>query len=143
MKLLWSLDDSCVMMPPMAPPKCLAVSLKPAARHTAVRHIAKHQQRCGRSIATHAYAHHASAVSILPTNVDTSATEFKENARQMREVIAKMKELHALVEKGGPEKAKQKHLARGKMLPRECVFGTTLHIDWRGAECSLAVLLLL
>lgn len=139
-KLLWSLDDSRVVMPSKASLKCFAVS---SARYIAVRGIAKRQQRCGRSIATHAHAHHASAVSILPTSVDTSATEFKENARQMREVMAKMNELHARVERGGPEKARQKHLARGKMLPREYVFGTTFHISWCRAECSLAVSLLL
>lgn len=116
-------------MPLKGPPKCLAVSFPLTARHTPVRHIPNYQQRCERSIATHAHAHHASAVSILPTNVDTSTIDYKENATQMGEVMAKMNELHARVERGGPEKARQKHIARGKMLPREYVFGTVLHMS--------------
>ena len=44
----------------------------------------------------------------------------------MGEVMAKMNELHAKIERGGPEKARQKHVARGKMLPRE--YGLSLHV---------------
>jgi 3-methylcrotonyl-CoA carboxylase beta subunit len=51
--------------------------------------------------------------------VDTSSPEFIENAKQMATAIASLKGLHANIERGGPEKARDKHLARGKMLPRE------------------------
>ena len=125
-------------MPPKGRPKCFAVGFLPRARRTAVR-LLDYQQRCERSIATHTHAHHASAVSILPTNVGTTATDYKENVRQMGEVMAKVNELHARIERGGPDKARQRHIGRGKMLPREYAFGTTLHMSWRGAECSLAV----
>jgi 3-methylcrotonyl-CoA carboxylase beta subunit len=37
----------------------------------------------------------------------------------MNEVIDGMKELHASAALGGTAKAREKHLARGKMLPRE------------------------
>ncbi|MCJ1392805.1 hypothetical protein MMC18_005676 [Xylographa bjoerkii] len=37
----------------------------------------------------------------------------------MSEVMQKMTELHAKVEVGGPPKARDKHIARGKMLPRD------------------------
>ena len=80
-------------------------------------------QRCSRSIATHTYSHHASALSVLPTNVDVSSAEYKENAHQMGEVVAKMRKLHQKIEEGGPPKAREKHIARGKMLPREYGFG--------------------
>ena len=33
--------------------------------------------------------------------------------------MQKMTELHARIEVGGPLKARDKHIARGKMLPRE------------------------
>ena len=72
-----------------------------------------------RKIATHTYSHHASALSVLPTNVDKSSVDYKENAAQMGEVIAKMQALHQKIESGGPAKARDKHIARGKMLPRE------------------------
>ena len=39
----------------------------------------------------------------------------------MAEVIARMQELHKRIEGGGSAKAKEKHIARGKMLPREYV----------------------
>ena len=74
-----------------------------------------------RSIATHPYSHHAHALSTLPTSVDTSSTDFKDNARQFEDVMVRLQELHSRIEQGGPEKARQKHIARGKMLPREYV----------------------
>lgn len=72
-----------------------------------------------RTVATHTYSHHASALSIVPSNVDRSSEEYKENARQMGEVMARMQELHQKIEVGGSAKARDKHVARGKMLPRE------------------------
>ena len=78
-------------------------------------------RRQTREIAAHAYKHHATALSILPTNVDKSSKQYQENARQMGEVMAQMQELHKKIQGGGSAKAKEKHIARGKMLPREYV----------------------
>ena len=72
-----------------------------------------------RAIATHTYNHHATALSILTSNIDKSSNDFVENARQMAEVMARMEGLHHKIEGGGPAKAREKHLARGKMLTRE------------------------
>ncbi|KAK2743385.1 Methylcrotonoyl-CoA carboxylase beta chain, mitochondrial [Onygenales sp. PD_40] len=74
-----------------------------------------------RSIASYTHSHQASAISVLPTVVDTSSADFKDNAAQMDELLAKMAELHSNIAKGGPQKAKDKHIARGKMLPRDRV----------------------
>ncbi len=74
-----------------------------------------------RAIATHTYKHHAAAISILPTNVDKSSAQYQENAHQMGEVLAQMQELHKKIQGGGSAKARDKHIARGKMLPREYV----------------------
>ncbi|KAI9372559.1 carboxyl transferase domain-containing protein [Aspergillus egyptiacus] len=74
-----------------------------------------------RSIASYTYPHHASAISVLPTAVDTSSPEFKENAQQMQELLNRMSSLHSTIAQGGPQKAKEKHVARGKMLPRDRV----------------------
>ncbi|RDW72466.1 putative 3-methylcrotonyl-CoA carboxylase, beta subunit (MccB) [Aspergillus mulundensis] len=74
-----------------------------------------------RSIASYTHPHHASAISILPTAVDTSSPDFKENAQQMQEVLDRMNVLHSTIAQGGPQKAKDKHVARGKMLPRDRV----------------------
>jgi 3-methylcrotonyl-CoA carboxylase beta subunit len=72
-----------------------------------------------RAIANHAFRHHAEAISTLGTNVDTSTQDYRDNAQAFEHVMAKMKELHAKIEVGGPAKARDKHIARGKMLPRE------------------------
>ncbi|KAL4988444.1 carboxyl transferase domain-containing protein [Aspergillus falconensis] len=74
-----------------------------------------------RSIASYTHPHHASSISVLPTAVDTSSPDFKENARQMQEVLDRMSTLHSTIAQGGPQKAKDKHVARGKMLPRDRV----------------------
>lgn len=72
-----------------------------------------------RSIATHTYSHHAKQLSILPTNVDTSSSTFRDNASNFNALMSQMEDLHRKIEKGGTEKAREKHLAKGKMLVRE------------------------
>lgn len=74
-----------------------------------------------RSAATLTPPHQAAAISRLPTNVDPSSDEFKENQRQMAEVTARLQELASAIQKGGPPKAREKHIARKKMLPRDRV----------------------
>ena len=100
----------------------LPARLSPSLYRTCLRvrpAIRPHEQL--RAIARHTYNHHASALSVLPSNVDKSSNDYTENARQMGEVMARMKELHRKVEEGGSAKAREKHIARGKMLPREYV----------------------
>ncbi len=58
-------------------------------------------------------------LSVLPTTVDSSATDFQENSRQLNQLMATLEDLHARIAQGGPEKARAKHVARGKMLVRE------------------------
>ena len=65
--------------------------------------------------------HQAAAISRLQTNVDPSSEEFKENQKQMSQVMNKMQELARKIQRGGPEKAREKHIARKKMLPRDRV----------------------
>ena len=86
-------------------------------------------QRQTRTVATHTYKHHAKAISVLPTSVDKSSAQYQENARQMGEVMAQMQELHRKIQEGGSAKARDKHIARGKMLPREYVIRTTEYLD--------------
>lgn len=74
-----------------------------------------------RQVASQAFNHYASALSVIPTDVDTSSKDFKENDSKVREVMERMRELHEKIEAGGSLKAREKHTARGKMLPREYV----------------------
>ncbi|KXX80886.1 putative methylcrotonoyl-CoA carboxylase beta chain, mitochondrial [Madurella mycetomatis] len=74
-----------------------------------------------RSVATFNAPHHAAAISVIKSNVDSSSDEFKENERLMGEAMARLEELTRKVQQGGPAKAREKHLARKKMLPRDRV----------------------
>jgi len=74
-----------------------------------------------RAIVTHCSPHQANAISVLPTIVDPSSEEYRENARQMGEVMAKLEELTKKIHQGGPPKARERHIARKKMLPRDRV----------------------
>ncbi|KAK7190601.1 hypothetical protein DPSP01_007257 [Paraphaeosphaeria sporulosa] len=76
-------------------------------------------RQSSRGVATYTHAHHADAVSVLPTNVDTNAEDFKENKRQMDEATEALEQLHAKIAQGGPEKAREKHIQRGKMFVRD------------------------
>ncbi|PKO37440.1 MAG: methylcrotonoyl-CoA carboxylase [Betaproteobacteria bacterium HGW-Betaproteobacteria-6] len=62
-------------------------------------------------------------MTILKSQLNPRSADFQANAAAMASVVA---DLHDKVEKialGGPEAARQKHLARGKLLPRERVNG--------------------
>ncbi|KAL8733203.1 MAG: hypothetical protein Q9166_002220 [cf. Caloplaca sp. 2 TL-2023] len=72
-----------------------------------------------RPIATHTYSHHAKQLSILPTAVDSSSPTFRQNASDFNVLMFQMQDLHHKIEKGGTEKARERHLAKGKMLVRD------------------------
>ncbi|ODA78741.1 hypothetical protein RJ55_06124 [Drechmeria coniospora] len=74
-----------------------------------------------RGVARLTTPHQAAAISRLPTSVDASSEDFKANARQMGDVVGRMEDLVGRIQRGGPDKARQKHLARKKMLPRDRV----------------------
>ena len=60
-------------------------------------------------------------MTILKSQLNPRSADFLANAAAMQAVVA---DLHEKVDKialGGPEAARQKHLARGKLLPRERV----------------------
>jgi acetyl-CoA carboxylase carboxyltransferase component len=56
---------------------------------------------------------------MLPTNVDTSASDFQENAAIMRGLVAELRERLKHVAQGGGEVAIERHRSRGKLLARE------------------------
>ncbi|KAF1816073.1 carboxyl transferase [Eremomyces bilateralis CBS 781.70] len=99
-------------------PSCVRRSFRTASLRS---RSLRHPNTTRRTIATHTHSHHANAISVLPTAVDTSSGDFKENARQMDELVEEMKQLHVKISEGGTQKARDKHVARGKMLPRDRV----------------------
>ncbi|KAG5940200.1 hypothetical protein E4U60_000574 [Claviceps pazoutovae] len=72
-----------------------------------------------RTIANLTPPHHAAALSRLPTAIDPSSDSFRQNASQMAALTARLADLTCTAQRGGPDKAREKHLARNKMLPRE------------------------
>jgi 3-methylcrotonyl-CoA carboxylase beta subunit len=63
-------------------------------------------------------------VTAIPTSVDTASKEFRANQAAMRALVAELETRRAKAAEGGPPRARERHLARGKLLPRERV--TTL-----------------
>ncbi len=62
-------------------------------------------------------------MSTLNTQLNPRSAEFQANAAAMQAVVADLHEKVERIALGGPEAARQKHLARGKLLPRERVNG--------------------
>lgn len=62
-------------------------------------------------------------MSVLKSAVDPRAEAFKNNAEAMRALVRDLNDKVASVKAGGGERARQRHLERGKMLPRERVRG--------------------
>jgi 3-methylcrotonyl-CoA carboxylase beta subunit len=59
---------------------------------------------------------------VLSTSVDSSTEAFKRNDATHRELVADLRERMLRAAEGGPETARQRHQARGKLLPRERVY---------------------
>lgn len=74
-----------------------------------------------RTAATYTSPQQASQISIIPTNVELNSERYKENVTSMGELTEKLTNLHAQAALGGPEKARQRHVDRGKMLVRDRV----------------------
>ncbi|HLU14827.1 MAG TPA: carboxyl transferase domain-containing protein [Burkholderiaceae bacterium] len=58
---------------------------------------------------------------IIQTRVNPRSQQFIDNARTMQEQIDDLNRQLAIVAKGGPETSRQRHLNRGKLLPRDRV----------------------
>jgi 3-methylcrotonyl-CoA carboxylase beta subunit len=59
----------------------------------------------------------------IPTQIDVRGDAFQANARAMARLVADLKATIAQAAGGGGEAARAKHVARGKLLPRERVDG--------------------
>ena len=60
---------------------------------------------------------------MLRSNLNTRSDEFAANAAAMRALTADLRTQVEAAERGGGDTARQRHLARGKLLPRERVAG--------------------
>ncbi len=57
----------------------------------------------------------------LASNISPQSPEYEANRQTMEQTVAEFKEKLRLLQQGGEENARAKHLARGKMLPRDRV----------------------
>jgi 3-methylcrotonyl-CoA carboxylase beta subunit len=55
----------------------------------------------------------------LSTSISPSSDAFRANEERMRALVADIAEKAKTVEAGGPEEARQRHVERGKLLPRQ------------------------
>ena len=62
-------------------------------------------------------------MAVIRSSVDPRTDAFKENARAMRAVVDDLRAKVAEVKLGGPEASRQRHISRGKLLPRDRVRG--------------------
>ena len=58
-------------------------------------------------------------MTILTSKVDTRAPEYRENSESMAERIAELRRHVQAVKEGGGERARKRHIDRGKLLPRD------------------------
>ncbi|MCB1739980.1 MAG: methylcrotonoyl-CoA carboxylase, partial [Gammaproteobacteria bacterium] len=57
----------------------------------------------------------------LETNINPRSEEFKSNVAHMQSLVADLRELTERISLGGPEASRQRHIGRGKLLPRDRV----------------------
>jgi 3-methylcrotonyl-CoA carboxylase beta subunit len=60
-------------------------------------------------------------VTVLNSNISAGSAEFKANAAAMEKLVAELKSRMETAAQGGDERSRQRHTARGKLLPRERV----------------------
>ncbi|BAB52368.1 carboxyl transferase domain-containing protein [Mesorhizobium japonicum] len=56
---------------------------------------------------------------VIRSSISTSSDPFRANAGRMRSLISDISEKAKSISLGGPDDARQRHLSRGKLLPRE------------------------
>jgi 3-methylcrotonyl-CoA carboxylase beta subunit len=60
-------------------------------------------------------------MTAIATSVDTASKEFRANQAAMGALVAELEGRRAKAAEGGPLRARERHLARGKLLPRDRV----------------------
>ncbi len=58
-------------------------------------------------------------MSVIQSNISTASDAFRANAERMRALVEDISAKARIVEQGGPEEARERHVGRGKLLPRD------------------------
>ena len=56
---------------------------------------------------------------IIETKIKSDSKDFAQNDKANRKLAAELKDIQAKISEGGSDRARKKHLARGKLLPRD------------------------
>ncbi|KAG1046585.1 hypothetical protein G6F43_010933 [Rhizopus delemar] len=68
---------------------------------------------------SHYHSFHEDNASVIPNVVETASASFKENAEKMQKLVDDLNLKTEKIKLGGGESARQRHLSRKKMLPRD------------------------
>ena len=60
-------------------------------------------------------------MAVLSSKVDVGSSTFQRNSKHHRRLSAELRDLVGKIAEGGNERARERHVARGKLLPRERV----------------------
>ena len=66
-------------------------------------------------------------LAILSSSVDKSTAEYRANAERMRSLVSELQARRAEAALGGSERSRERHVARGKLLPRDRVMNLIDH----------------
>jgi 3-methylcrotonyl-CoA carboxylase beta subunit len=64
-----------------------------------------------------------SAVPQIGRSIDRNSADFRANAERMGALVEELRQRRAEAAQGGSEKSRERHVARGKLLPRDRVMG--------------------
>jgi 3-methylcrotonyl-CoA carboxylase beta subunit len=56
---------------------------------------------------------------VIKTKIDRSSEDFRKNADAHRALVEKLREVDEYIMQGGPERSRERHVARGKLLARD------------------------
>ncbi|XP_036620220.1 methylcrotonoyl-CoA carboxylase beta chain, mitochondrial isoform X2 [Trichosurus vulpecula] len=73
----------------------------------------------GRAAAPRLRSYHGDAVAALASQVDTGSALYQENYERMKALVTELHERAEHIKLGGSKKARELHIARGKLLARE------------------------
>ncbi|KAL2779602.1 methylcrotonoyl-CoA carboxylase beta chain, mitochondrial isoform 2 precursor [Daubentonia madagascariensis] len=88
---------------------------------------------CARAAVPGLRSYHWDSVASLGTKLDSSSAIYQENYEQMKALVNQLHERAQYIRLGGGEKARARHISRGKLLPRERIDNL---ID-PGVECVI------
>src|SRR5439155_24190736 len=78
-------------------------------------------RRAASSFVDHVTLRFGAMSPVLETRFDPSSAESKSRRAAMESLVAELRERTSRAAAGGPERARERHLSRGKLLPRDRV----------------------